>query len=100
MWFDRRGNPIGPEDWEQLKLHVPEYFRIAETMIGDIRISTVWIGIDMGFHRDGPPIIFETMVFGGSLDQECWRYATEAQAVEGHGFVVGLVRADVEVESK
>jgi predicted cobalt transporter CbtA len=50
-------------------------------------VSTVWIGIDHRFGDDGPPLIFETMVFNraegwGELD--CERYSTEAEAVAGH----------------
>lgn len=52
-------------------------------------VSTVWIGIDMGFSPKQPPLIFETMVFynvfehsGHDWDME--RYTTEAQAIAGH----------------
>ncbi len=42
--------------------------RVAETFVGDVRISTVCLGLDHGF--GGQPEWFETMVFGGSLDGE------------------------------
>ena len=53
-------------------------------------VSTVWLGLDHGFHG-GKPIIFETMVFdkegtGEDLDQD--RYTTEQQAREGHAAMV------------
>lgn len=52
-------------------------------------VSTVWLGLDHQY-GDGPPLIFETMVFtektdkglGGEEDME--RYSTEAEAIEGH----------------
>jgi hypothetical protein len=38
------------------------------------------------------PIIFETMVFGGPLDQEQWRYATKEAALAGHDQAVAAVQ--------
>lgn len=46
-------------------------------------VSTVFLGLNHQY-GDGPPLIFETMVFGGKYDQDMERYATEAQAIEGH----------------
>lgn len=58
--------------------------RVAQTDLGDKRVSTVFLGIDhsMGV---GPPLLFETMVFeanGDSLD--CERCSTFEQAVTQH----------------
>jgi len=50
----------------------------------EILISTVFLGINMNPFGKGPPILFETMVFGGVLDQEIRRYATRAEAYAGH----------------
>lgn len=68
---------------------------VAETWVTpDIRVSTIFLGLDHalwpGVHV---PILFETMVFGGSLDQEQRRYATWGQAEQGHAEVVAQVRA-------
>jgi hypothetical protein len=49
-----------------------------------ILISTVFLGLDHSFSLDGPPILFKTMVFGGSLDESQDRYATWDEAVAGH----------------
>ena len=49
-----------------------------------ITISTVFLGLDHGWYHDGPPILFETMVFGGEHDHFHWRYATYDEAEEGH----------------
>jgi len=38
--------------------------------IGDSKISTVFLGIDHNFFKEGPPILWETMVFGGKLNGE------------------------------
>ena len=47
-------------------------------------VSTVFLGIDHSFGRGGPPLVFETMVFGGNLGGMQERYATWDEAVAGH----------------
>jgi hypothetical protein len=56
---------------------------VAETRFGDVRVSTVFLGLDHSW-GDGPPILWESMVFGGPLDREQRRYATRAEADAGH----------------
>lgn len=56
---------------------------VAKDEISDVHISTVFIGLDHNFN--GPPHIFETMVFepenGGD---ETYRYSTWKEAEKGH----------------
>lgn len=42
----------------------------------------------------GPPILFETMIFGGKHDQDMWRYRTWAETEEGHEVTVNIVKTD------
>lgn len=56
---------------------------VSKTKINDVEISTVFLGLNHNF-GEGVPILFETMVFGGKLDQEMERYATWEEAEEGH----------------
>lgn len=65
--------------------------RVAEEYVGTAWISTVFLWLDHSF-TGGPPILFETMVFGGELDQEQERYCTWEQAEAGHRFMVNRVR--------
>jgi hypothetical protein len=53
-------------------------------------VSTVWLGLDHSWttYGEGPPVIFETMIFGGPADQMMWRYSTIEEAREGHLFAV------------
>jgi hypothetical protein len=44
--------------------------RVALTDTDNGQVSTVFLGIDHSFSEDGPPVLFETMVFGGTLDGE------------------------------
>jgi hypothetical protein len=57
--------------------------RVADDTLGAVRVSTVFLGLD---HRwgDGPPLLFETMVFGGPLNGNQERYSTWDAAAEGH----------------
>lgn len=59
--------------------------RVGYDKVGEARVSTVFLGIDHNFDDEGPPILFETMVFGllGEEEQQ-WRYASYEDAVEGH----------------
>ncbi len=70
--------------------------RIAETLIEgstDVRISTVFLTIDHSW-SGGPPILFETMVFGGPEEIDRWqeRYSTLEDARAGHERAVAMVR--------
>ena len=64
---------------------------VAKTDIGDVRVSTVFLGTDYRF-GEGPPLLFETMVFGGMLDQDMERYTTWEEAEQGHAEMVARVK--------
>lgn len=67
--------------------------RVALTKISEnIKVSTVFLGLDHNFMLDGPPAIFETMVFGGPMDQNQERYSTWEEAEAGHEVMVAKVR--------
>lgn len=64
---------------------------VGDTTIKGVRISTVFLGIDHACGA-GPPVLFETMVFEGPLDQYCERYCTWEEAEQGHEKTCDLVR--------
>ena len=64
--------------------------QVADDQIGDIRVSTVFTGIDYNFTQIGPPRVFETMIFGGALSDREWRYATWEEAEAGHRELLAL----------
>lgn len=65
---------------------------VSQTKIGGVTVSTVFLGLDHSFGSD-PPVLFETMVFGGLLDEEMARYETWDQAVAGHDAMVERVKS-------
>lgn len=48
---------------------------VAKTKKNDIVVSTVFLGIDHQYNN-GPPILFETLIFGGEYNEDQWRYST------------------------
>ena len=66
--------------------------RVGLDLIGDIRISTVFLGLDHNFMFDGPPVLWETMIFGGQFDGEQDRYTSYEDAVAGHAAMVQKVK--------
>jgi hypothetical protein len=91
--YDRAGRPISLMEWVAL-FGDSEGRRVGYDELYGYQVSTVWLGIDHNFGA-GPPLIFETMVFGpeGGFDVDCRRYSTEDQARTGHEDMLTLIRA-------
>ena len=94
-WYGLRGHEVyelegSLIEWagtfESANMHV------ADTHMGDVRVSTVFLGMNHN-HLDGPPLLFETMVFGGPIDGETHRYSTWAEAESGHNAMVARLSA-------
>lgn len=93
-FFDKDGNHIGIWQWGTYR-EDESYWRIGADTIWPWFVSTVWMGIDMGWNPARSPLQFETMVFsatgGPMLDEYCTRYRTEQQAIDGHLHVVKMI---------
>lgn len=92
--MDENGNPKPEPDL----LAWAKWFEKAERQlaldkVGGVRVSTVFLGLDHSFGQDGPPLLYETMVFGGKLDQEQERYSTRDDALAGHSRILARIRA-------
>lgn len=68
-----------------------QWFETAERHVADdsvegYRVSTVFLGMDHSFSPgDGPPVVFETMIFAPVGDYEAMdRYCTWEEAEAGH----------------
>lgn len=65
--------------------------RVADETIDGVRVSTVFLSLDHSF-GEGPPMLFETMVFGGPMDQEQARCTTWDEAETMHAAMVARVK--------
>ena len=68
--------------------------KVAFNEVGDVNVSTVFLGLDHNY-EDGPPILFETMIFGGEHDEYQDRCATWNEALEMHDRAVALVHESI-----
>ena len=75
----------------------PGASRIDFTLVRpDVNVSTVFLMIDHGYgvRDESKPVVFETMVFGGELDQDGERYTSYEDAMAGHKRWVHKVRGE------
>ena len=68
--------------------------RVAENIIGNFRISTVFLGLDHNFIDIGPPILFETIVFVGKVIVWQERYPTWGEAMAGHQSCIKAIKGE------
>ena len=64
--------------------------RVANDHVGDVRVSTVFLGLDHSF-GGAVPILWETMIFGGEHDGYQERYSSRRDAVAGHARALALI---------
>jgi hypothetical protein len=75
-WFERSGDER----------------RVAQTVVGDVCVSTVFLALDHSF-GEGPPVLWETMIFRAGRAEEMRRYTSRADAVRGHEELAACVAA-------
>ncbi len=80
---DRKIRKVDTLEWAKWFKNI-DNIRVAQTIFSGILVSTVFLGME--------PIYFETMVFGGRLDDYQWRYDTYGEAVKGHQHAVKCAR--------
>lgn len=84
--------PVRCDDLKTWAIQYGESDRyVAQDMIGDARVSTIFLGIDHGY--GGRPLLFETMIFGGPHDQFQDRCSTWDEAEKMHDQAVALARS-------
>ena len=95
--LNEAGDPVPEPDlmtWAQF-MEQNDARRIARDEIGDVSVSTVFLGLDHSF-TNGPPLLYETMVFGGPHDGCMDRYSTRDEAMAGHVRFVRAIQAGEE----
>jgi len=66
--------------------------QIFEYNVDGVRISTVFLGHDNRPLPVGPPILYETMIWGGEYDRHMSRCATEDEARFNHAAAIAMVK--------
>lgn len=93
--YDVDGTPITFGEWAYAfegRGRDRRFRHVGDTTLPNgLWVSTVWLGLNHSWDPNGPPLIFETMVFkpkpdGGDVDQE--RYASLMDAEIGHMMMV------------
>ncbi len=88
--IDKKAVPTDMATWAK-ELERVDSRKVADDTIGDAWVSNVFLGLDHQF-GEGPPLLFETLVFDGELDGEMDRYATWEEAEKGHAEMVKRVK--------
>lgn len=72
---------------------------LAQTMVEPgVFVVSRFVGIDQedanieDANIDGPPVLWQTMIFGGPRDLQQVRYTSQAAALKGHEQVVALAK--------
>lgn len=93
--LDAEGNPVAepnPLAWARWFEEHNNDRQVARTELPDsVTVSTVFLGLDHSF-EPGKVLLFETMIFGGPLDETQCRYETREQALKGHEYYVSAAK--------
>lgn len=104
--LDENGEPKPVSLMEWAKWFEDVKHRIVDnTQVGIFEVSTVFLGLDHGWGQ-GPPVLWETMIFCGEPGDErplsqsehplhlsSWRYTSKHDALVGHARAVELALA-------
>lgn len=87
-WYTLDGHtPVPTTDLVEAMQNRPH---VALTEKGKVSVSTVFLGIDHSFF-EGPPLVFETMIFGGEHDGWQDRCSTWEEAEAMHARACALL---------
>lgn len=88
--LDKNDNPVPCDSYLDLPM---DRRRVAYDKIDEVEISTVFFCINHNlFQPNEPPILYETMVFGGDHDGYQRRYTNRTEALAGHAETLAMVK--------
>lgn len=94
MWYtlDENNKPIASTAMDSASWmdKNPEKKAVKQEYIDNVKVSTVFLGLDHAWNSD-IPVLWETMIFGGEHDQYQDRYTSYEDALEGHQTALNLV---------
>lgn len=68
--------------------------RLGRAILGDVKVTTVFLAFDHNLDDEGPPLVFGTLISGGPHDGKEWNYATLDQALLGHERAIAYVKGE------
>ena len=86
------GEPVEADlmTWARWFESSPDRVVARDEMPNGVTVSTVFLGLDHSFGSEGPPVLWETIIFGGKHDGYMDRYRSHEAALQGHAFAVAL----------
>lgn len=98
--LDDTGSPVPCDDlaeWSRWYVKNKKRRTIGRTNLQELgTVSTVFLAVDHGFGFRDPlhykPFLWETMVFGGPLDQYQRRYTSREEALQDHKRIVSALK--------
>lgn len=96
VWWilDDDGNPVCVDIETFARWDMTTERTVARDFVGSVELSTVFTGINYAFHG-GPPVLWETMIFGGEFDGYGRRYTSADDARRGHAEAIAKVMASL-----
>jgi hypothetical protein len=100
--LDENGKPrVEPDLWTWAMWFEKADRQVAETFVGDLWVSTVFLGLDHSW-GNGPPILWETMVFDQAWNEKdidrCTGSREQAEAM--HEKMVGRAQEMRSIKNK
>jgi len=98
--LDKNGNPAQAKSIEQWAKWFHTCDRcVAKDEIGNVCVSTVFLGINHSLLQNEAPLLYETMIFNGEHDGYQMRYSTHEDALAGHKIALDLAKNKVRASS-
>ena len=92
--LDDDGKPLPMPDlvaWGQWMAHTPNRIVARTDISDDVFVSTIFLGLNQNsFNVAAPPVLWETMIFGGKHTHYQQRYTNREDALKGHALAVEL----------
>jgi hypothetical protein len=96
--LDENKNPVKVEnihEWTQRMPRTMLPLHVGDDTLDGVRVSTVFLGVDHRYHSAGPPLVFETMIFGGEHDEWQERCSTWSEAEAMHARAIAIVKGEI-----
>jgi hypothetical protein len=98
--LDDTGSPVPCDDtaeWSCWYAKNEKQRTISRTNLQELgTVSTIFLAVDHGYGFQDPlrykPVLWETMVFGGPLDQYQRRYTSQEEARQDHERIVSALK--------